>query len=108
MSDENIERRMEFIIEQQANFVVDIAKLNERMDKLVGIAETLIGQMSQLVGSLAQLTELTKTGFTNLIDNSQKHDEQIAALIEQGKETDARLNALITMVERHISRHDGK
>ncbi|HSB09014.1 MAG TPA: hypothetical protein VLM38_05845 [Blastocatellia bacterium] len=42
----------------------------------------------------------------------ERHDQQIAAneqaiaeLIAQGKESDARLNALITIVERHISGH---
>jgi hypothetical protein len=39
-----------------------------------------------------------------------RNDAEMAALIEQGKETDARLNTLINIVERHISNtnsHEG-
>jgi len=41
--------------------------------------------------------------LTNIVE---RHDKQIAALIEHGKETDERLNTLITVVEHSITKRD--
>ncbi|HEV8484499.1 MAG TPA: hypothetical protein VGV87_13230 [Blastocatellia bacterium] len=97
MSSDNIERQMAFIIEQQARFVEDIA----RQEKQSRENTTTIAKLADVVLSL-----------TNVV---QRHDEaldrvdrQIAELAERGKETDARLNTLIDVVEQHISKHNGK
>lgn len=94
MSNEDFERRMEFIVEQQAKNTVEIEKLTKQVSQLTGFAAIL------------------KDAFVSLTRHVERHDEQIArneeqiaALIEQGRETDARLNALITIVERHVSGH---
>ena len=101
MSNEAFERQMAFILEQQAIFSVDIEKQKERMDVVTSQIEQLTGQVAQLTGFAAIL----KDAFVSLTHHVERHDEQIAALIEQGRETDARLNALITVVERHVSNH---
>ena len=48
-------------------------------------------------------------------DDADRVDRQIEELakesreaVERGKETDARLNTLIDVVEQHISKHNGK
>ena len=97
MSSDKIERQMAFIIEQQARFVEDMA----RQEKQSRENTTNIAKLADVILSL-----------TNVV---QRHDEtldrvdrQIAELAERGKETDARLNALIDVVEQHISKHNGK
>ena len=97
MSSDKIARQMAFIIEQQARFAEDIA----RQEKQSRENTTNIAKLADVILSL-----------TNVV---QRHDEaldrvdrQISELAERGKETDARLNALIDVVEQHISKHNGK
>ena len=101
MSSDETERLMAFIIEQQARFEENIA----RQEK----------QSRENTVNIAKLADVILS-LTNVV---QRHDEaldrvdrQIAELAkesaERGKELDARLNALIDVVERHISKHNGK
>jgi len=101
MRSDKIERQMAFIIEQQARFEENIA----RQEK----------QSRENTVNIAKLADVILS-LTNVV---QRHDEaldrvdrQIAELAkesaERGKELDARLNALIDVVERHISKHNGK
>jgi uncharacterized protein YoxC len=101
MSNEDFERQMAFILEQQARFSVDIEKQKERMDLVTSQIEELGKQVAQLTGFAAVL----KDAFVSLTHHVERHDKEIAELIQQGKETDARLNALILVVERHVSSH---
>ncbi|HEY7546670.1 MAG TPA: hypothetical protein VID27_17395 [Blastocatellia bacterium] len=102
MSEDRIQRQIEFIVEQQAKFATDIVELKE------GIAELKEG-MAELKESQQRTTEHISNladavlSLTNIVE---KQGDQIVALAEQGKETDARLNALITIVERHITSPD--
>jgi hypothetical protein len=104
---ERIERHMAFITEQQAKFVTDLEQLREEQRR--GGAETrqhidtLTLKVSMLADALLSLTNIVEKHDGQIADNSR----QIAELVEQGKETDARLNALITVVERHVSGHGG-
>jgi FtsZ-binding cell division protein ZapB len=78
MSSDNIERRIEFIIEQQAKFSTDIEQLKERQ--------------TVLTDALLSLTHVV-----------ERHADQIAALTQQGKATDERLNVLVGLFERHTT-----
>lgn len=89
---------MSFIIEQQAKFSTDMEKLKERMDQL---AENLKRTNAIVTGNISRLTDALLS-LTNIVE---RHDEQITALAEQGKETGSRLNALIEIVERPASGH---
>jgi hypothetical protein len=69
---------------------------------------TVDRQIEQLVGFAGTLRD----ALLGLTHHIERHDEQIAEinrglaeLVELGKETDARLNALSLIVERHISGH---
>ncbi|HXG65050.1 MAG TPA: hypothetical protein VNO70_08070 [Blastocatellia bacterium] len=95
MSKDPIERKMEFIIEQQAQFAADIMELKARQEQQAAVIEQLTADMVNLKDALLSLTNIV-----------EEHGNQIAALASLGKETDARLNMLITIVERHISDHN--
>ena len=88
---------MALIVEQQARFEENIARLEK--------------QSRENTINIAKLTDVVLS-LTNVV---QRHDEtldrvdrQIAELAERGKETDVRLNTLIDVVEQHISKHNGK
>ena len=90
---EQVERRIEFIIEQHAKFVEDIAKL-ERQSKENTVN---IAKLADVVLSLTNVVQRHD-------DHGKEIDASLKALAEAGKETDGRLNALITLFERSIDR----
>ena len=96
MNNEQFERRMEFIVEQQAQFAADIQQLKEtqeaeaklwreRHNDLTDALTTIVG----IVGKLAGAQERT--------------DEQLSELTNKQAETDDRLNVFVNVVERYIS-----
>jgi chromosome segregation ATPase len=100
MSEDRIQRQIEFIIEQQAKFTTDIAELKEGMVELKESQQRTTEHISNLADAVLSLTNIV-----------EKQGDQIAALAAQGKETDARLNTLIDIVERHITSakaHEGE
>ena len=106
MTDEEwtkMQNTMQFIIEQQAQFSVDIQQLRESQ-----------AQTTDLIGRLAQVTTAGFQDLTekvNIITDAQiKTEERMQALAEaqrhtdqQMAETNERLNALINTVERYVS-----
>ena len=103
MSQDPIERRMEFIIEQQAQFSADLIALQAEMKEFREGMLELKRQQAQTTANVGQLADALLS-LTRIVE---EHGNQIAALSKVGKETDARLNTLITVVERHISGHGG-
>ena len=108
MSNEEFERRMEFILEQQAKFEANFAKQQEQNSQAIARLDTVNRQIAELVG----FTGVLRDALIGLTHHAERHDREIAdirrALAEQaekGKATDARLNALIRIVERHVSGH---
>jgi methyl-accepting chemotaxis protein len=79
MNEEQFQRHVDFIVAQQAKFEVGIARLKEEL------AENG-KQTKENTRNIAKLGEL----ILSLAKHSQSQDEQIAALIEAGKETDRR------------------
>lgn len=108
MDDEKLERTIEFILNNQAQFTVDIQKLQEAHKS----AEKRLALLERAsVGLFAGLTDLTEN-VKRLTDDVQTfrktQEESMRGLRESQKETDERLNAVILMVERYLSKENGK
>lgn len=103
MNEDQFQRQVDFIVEQQAKFSTDIAKLQEQNKN-----NTLnIAKLGDIILSLASYNQEQD-------ERIAANDKQIAALIEAGKETDKRfretderfretderINILIKVVER--------
>ena len=118
MTQEEIERNFEFIVRQQAQFSADIQLLQERqaksdeklnaltdsLDKLKNITMSVVGAVDRLADaqarnerSLADLRAQTERKFAEVAEQQKRNDQKFA-------ETDERLNALINVVERYITR----
>ena len=108
MDGEKLERTIEFILNNQAQFTVDIQKLQEAHQS----AEKRLNQLERAaVGLYNATTDLTKNvnELTNDVKELRKTQEEgMRGLRESQKETDERLNAVILMVERYLSRENGK
>lgn len=103
MTNEELQRMMEFIIQQQAQFSANMQMLSESQVKADGRitkleeaqlkADERMTRMENVVVNLANLTE-------------RRIEELVAAqkeLATAQKETDERLNILINTVERYLS-----
>ena len=130
MNNEDFERQMRFILEQQARFAENLAKQQQREARNLAKQQeqeaqnlakqrqrdaqvnALLDRVDRQIAELAGYAGPLRDALVGLTYHVERHDQQIAAnekaiaeLVAQGKETDARLNALIMIVERHISGH---
>jgi predicted nucleic acid-binding Zn-ribbon protein len=92
MTNEEIQRTMEFIIKQQKSFSEGMEQLRAAQTK----AEARLSNMEMgFVALFNTVTEITKT-VKEIAEAQKRTDEQLA-------ETSDRLNIFITTVERYIS-----
>ena len=106
MTPEEMQRTMEFIVEQQAQFAANMGQVQ------TSIAE-LTGNVGQVQAGIAQLTEAQRRTDATVerlasqvehIARQQVHINGVVGVIADSQQhTDERLNSLITLFERHIS-----
>ena len=98
MSSDKIERQMAFIIEQQARFEENIARQEKQnRENTVNIAK-----LADVISSLTNVVQRHDDALDRLDRQMAEWAKESA---ERGKELDARLNALIDVVERHIKQN---
>lgn len=117
------QKKIDFILDQQAQFTSDIQKLQEfqaqfasDIQKLQESQAALVEAQVQTNALVTRLAQVTTAGFNELRESVSavataqvKSEERIAALADAQAHTDGRLNVLITTVERFISEsHNGK
>jgi hypothetical protein len=96
MSNEEVERKMAFIVEQQAQFASDLQQLREAQAQ----TDQVVGQTGEIVGRLANAT---LEGFRDvnakinaLVDSQIRTDQNLSR-------TDENLRNLIAVVDRYFS-----
>jgi hypothetical protein len=101
MTNEEIQKTMEFILEQQAQFAVNIQRLQEEQLRDIPRVTRLEDSFQLLV----QLAETTDTRLDTLESNpvrlessTVKLEANMAVLAETQAHSDARLSALIDIV----------
>ena len=122
MNNEEFDRKMAFIVEQQAQFASDIQLLQEsqaRTDQVVAQTADVVGQMGEVVTRLANVTH---AGFTEvnakinaLVDaqirteeNLMRTEEHLMRTDKNVAGTDESLKTLIALVDRYLSGRNGK
>jgi len=98
MDQQQIERRMELIVEHQAKNTIDIQRLHEAQAELTKKHNDLTEALTTVVGMLGKLAD----GHERLTRAQQRTDEQLSELTNKQAETDDRLNVLIGVVERYF------
>jgi len=111
MANEEIERNIHFIINQQAQFVGDLQNLINEIRRIAEIQakslEQQAGFQTQL-GTMASVTLTMVDPFNKLAEAQAKSDAKLAELATAQAETDERLSALINMFERYLSSRNGR
>jgi Mg2+ and Co2+ transporter CorA len=92
MTNEEMQRTMDFIVEMEAKSSAKIDALAE--------AQT---RNTEGIGALLTISEVHEREIQSHTEQIQLHTQQILSLGETTKATDDRLNALINVVERQIS-----
>jgi len=122
MNNEDFDRKMAFIVEQQAQFASDIQQLQEaqaqfqeaqaRTDQVVTQTAGVVGQMGEIVTRLANVTH---AGFTEvnakinaLVDAQIRTEENLIRTDKNVASTDESLKNFIAVVNRYLSGRNGK
>ncbi len=89
MSNEEFEKRMEFIVEQQAQFAVDIQQLRESQAQ----TDSVVARLAHVVGE----------GFKDVNAKIDALVDSHIRLAEGQAQTDEKLRNLISVVDRYFS-----
>ncbi|HEY0407077.1 MAG TPA: hypothetical protein VGC89_15205 [Pyrinomonadaceae bacterium] len=99
MTNEELEKAMQFILEQQAQFAVNQQQVGERVSRL----ET---NMAEFAANQQQVGERVSRLETNMAEmaRTQTHmNEVVAVMADTHRQTEEKLDAFIGVLERFIS-----
>ena len=129
MHNEEFDKKMAFIVEQQAQFASDIQLLQEsqaqlqqsqaqfqesqaRTDQVVAQTAEVVGQMGAVVTRLANVTHAGFTGvnakINALVDAQIRTEEHLIRTDKNVAGTDESLKTLIAVIDRYLSSRNGK
>ena len=100
MTNEEMNQKMEFIVEQQAQFAADIQATREVQTADTKLFKDALLGVIDIIGRLTRAQERTEGTVDSLAAD-------IKLLTEAQSRTDERLNNLISVVERHIGGNGG-
>ena len=100
MSPEEIERTMQFLLQQQAQFDATLERLAGKTDL---IADGLIG-LTGIVGRLAEDARETREQLRESREHLQEADAELRGYIQT---VEAHLNVVIEMFERQMRQKNG-
>ena len=114
MTNDEMNKKMEFIVEHQAKFAADIQMMREvqiaeskqRNEQYKKLSDGLIG-LVDIVGSLTRAQMGADGRIDSLAEAQKRTDESIKRLSEAQTQTEASLKILISVVEGHISGNGG-
>ena len=107
MSDAEMNKKMEFIVERQAKFAAEIEIMREvQAADAKRLGDGLIGVID-IVGQLAQSQMRTDKTVNSLTEDFRRLTQAQARTEEAQARTEERLTILLTVVERHISGNGG-
>jgi hypothetical protein len=103
MDDEKLEKTIEFILNNQAQFTVDIQKIQETHKE----AEKRANVLERVCLNLYTASVEQKDAVAEQTKNINQLSADVRELREGQKETDERLNVVILMAEKFFSGENG-
>ena len=114
MTNEEWDRKAEFLLNQQAKFDADMQELKEaqkiseqKIAKVGEKAEQALEAVSQLTQLTTELITTMSKGFRTAFNRMKRTDEKIDALVDSQIRTDEKLRDLTALFERHIREDHG-
>jgi hypothetical protein len=99
MTNEEMQKAMQFIVEQQAQTAVKLDRLSENVEALATAQNRAEARWTRTEDSIRALLSIAELHEREIFVVSS----EIKSLSETTRATDERLNVLINVVERHIS-----
>ncbi len=96
----DVERTMEFILESQATFAANLARLEQKHEQLEGIVGRVVGLCETLTSAQVRF----QGNLEQLAVSQERTDAALRELTEKQAATDDRLNALIRVVDDLVRR----
>ena len=115
MSNEEFDRRMEFFLNQQAQFDADIQQMKDLQQRTGERLDQTAEKLDRTADGLAELTTLTREGFAltlknfaAIAENSKNTDVKINALVDSQMRTEDKLKNIDAKLDRHLKEdHNG-
>lgn len=104
MDEEKIDKTIEIILQNQAQFYADLQMLQETNRE----AEKRVSLLERVALSLVDAQMKTNETIDKLADKVDGLADKVEVLVSAQKETDERLNAVIFMAEKFFGRNNGK
>jgi flagellar motor switch protein FliM len=107
MSNEEMNKKMEFIVEQQAKFTADIDILREIQETAARRLGGGFLSMMDIVGQLTRTQIRTEETVNTLAQGVSTLVQDVSKLTQAQAQTEERLTILINIVERHMGGNGG-
>lgn len=98
-----IERNIEFVADHQAKITADLGRIDVTLDRITAD----IDRHSEAIGGLIQVCRTLVDRQMASEGRVTRLEEGMAEMAAAHKETEERLSAFITFVEKYITSHDG-
>lgn len=106
MTEQQMEKAIAFILEQQAQLTTTVGRLSGRVDVMAEKVDKLASKVDRTAGGITDLlavAEIQAAEIRDLTESIRTLADRQRESEERGRRTDERLDALINIVERHIS-----
>lgn len=103
MNNEEIERKMNFIVEQQAQFASDIQQLHESQARTEQVLTTTVDVVARSTETVARTAEVVSQ-TVETVAHVGEAVEQLASVVRDGfTEVNAKINALVDAQIRRMN-----
>ena len=107
MSPEDVQRTVQFLLNQQAQFAADLTASQARFESRI---EALSAKTDRVADGLIGLTTIVGhvvDSVSKIAEAQKRTTEQVQRIAEQVERTDSHLDVVIQMFERHLREDHG-
>lgn len=109
MTYEEMQRMMEFILEQQAQLVANGQRTDERINRIVvaldNLATNAFERFERIDARTSTESEVVNAKLAALVDSQMRTEEVVRRVSERGEKTDEAVRNLTEVVNHHLRDH---
>ena len=107
MSPEEMQRTMQFLLNQQGRFDAQLAQLSGKVDRMADGLVGLTGLVARFAGRVDQLAAAQEENARQLLASREQLEKADSDLREYIQTVESHLDLLIEMFERHLREDHG-